>query len=107
MQHAAIRLLSFSSFLHRLVPPEELFQKTSKNDFAFLYEIKMLSKFMVEHPLKSNSVQELIHRNDLKFDLVIVEEVDYFFFLLIALTNNLYPHLVFFYLFSRFFMMPF
>lgn len=54
--------------------PEELFKRATKSEFAFLFEMSMGFGMISNYSLNSKSVQELIHRDDLEFDLVINEE---------------------------------
>lgn len=57
-----------------LVPPEEVFKKSSGSPFVERTKLAFFSKVLVEHTLKSKAVRELSLRSDLQFDLVINEE---------------------------------
>lgn len=56
------------------VSQEELFKISGESPVSMLFKLPGIRKFAAEYAFESASVQKILQRNDLNFDLVINEE---------------------------------
>lgn len=71
----SVRYMCFINFGSSTDSPSDVFQNDDANDFTKIWLYVVVSKPASEHGLNNSNVQKIIHSKELKFDLVVVQDM--------------------------------
>lgn len=71
----SVRYMCYIHFGSSTDSPSDVFQNDDANDFTKIWLYVVVASPASEHGLNNSNVQKIIHSKDLKFDLVVVQDI--------------------------------